>query len=70
MNKGKKEKFGVSNLYPDRNPPEFHFFSSFIDVDMSDGDDFTFTSFFNKFKDTDEIDKYLEKYIEDKKLEI
>ena len=36
---------------------------------MSDGDGFTFTPFFNEFKDTDDIDKYLEKYIEDKKLE-
>ena len=65
----KIEKFGVGNLYPDRNPPEFHFFSSCIDVEMSDGDGFTFTPFFNEFKDTDDIDKYLEKYIEDKKLE-
>ena len=65
----KIEKFGVGNLYPDRNPPEFHFFSSCIDVEMSDGDGFTFTPFFNEFKDTDDIDKYLEKYIEDKKVE-
>ena len=65
----KIEKFGVGNLYPDRNPPEFHFFSSCIDVEMSNGDGFTFTPFFNEFKDTDDIDKYLEKYIEDKKLE-
>ena len=36
---------------------------------MSDGDGFTFTPFFNKFKNTDDIDKYLEKYIEDKKVE-
>ena len=63
----KIEKFGVGNLYPDRNPPEFHFFSSCIDVEMSNGDGFTFTPFFNEFKDTDDIDKYLEKYIEDKK---
>ena len=65
----KIEKFGVGNLYPDRNPPEFHFFSSCIDVEISDGDGFTFTPFFNEFKDTDDIDKYLEKYIEDKKVE-
>ena len=65
----KIEKFGVGNLYPDRNPPEFHFFSSCIDVEMSDGDGFTFTPFFNEFKDTDDVDKYLEKYIEDKKVE-
>ena len=65
----KIEKFGVGNLYPDRNPPEFHFFSSCIDVEMSDGDGFTFTPFFNEFKNTDDIDKYLEKYIEDKKVE-
>ena len=65
----KIEKFGVGNLYPDRNPPEFHFFSSCIDVEMSNGDGFTFTPFFNEFKDTDDVDKYLEKYIEDKKLE-
>ena len=65
----KIEKFGVGNLYPDRNPPEFHFFSSCIDVEMSDGDGFTFTPFFNEFKDTDDIDKYLDKYIEDKKVE-
>ena len=65
----KIEKFGVGNLYPDRNPPEFHFFSSCIDVEMSDGDGFTFTPFFNEFKDTNDLDKYLEKYIEDKKLE-
>ena len=66
----KIEKFGVGNLYPDRNPPEFHFFrSECIEVDMSDGDGFTFTPFFNEFKDTDDIDKYLEKYIEDKKVE-
>ena len=65
----KIEKFGVGNLYPDRNPPEFHFFSSVIDVEMSDGDGFSFTPFFNEFKDTDDIDKYLEKYIEDKKVE-
>ena len=65
----KIEKFGVGNLYPDRNPPEFHFFSSCIDIEMSNGDGFTFTPFFNEFKDTDDIDKYLEKYIEDKKLE-
>ena len=68
MNK-KIEKFGVGNLYPDRNPPEFHFFSSCIDVEMSDGDGFTFTPFFNEFKDTDDIGKYLDKYIEDKKVE-
>ena len=69
MNK-KIEKFGVGNLYPDRNPPEFHFFrSECIEVDMSDGDGFTFTPFFNEFKDTNDLDKYLEKYIEDKKLE-
>ena len=65
----KIEKFGVGNLYPDRNPPEFHFFSSCIDVEMSDGDGFSFTPFFNEFKDTDDIDKYLDKYIEDKKVE-
>ena len=65
----KIEKFGVGNLYPDRNPPEFHFFSSCIDVEMSDGDGFTFTPFFNEFKDTDDLDKYLDKYIEDKKVE-
>ena len=66
----KIEKFGVGNLYPDRNPPEFHFFrSECIEVDMSDGDGFTFTPFFNEFKDTDDIDKYLDKYIEDKKVE-
>ena len=66
----KIEKFGVGNLYPDRNPPEFHFFrSECIEVEMSDGDGFTFTPFFNEFKDTDDIDKYLEKYIEDKKVE-
>ena len=70
MSEEKKiEKFGVGNLYPDRNPPEFHFFSSCIDVEMSNGDGFTFTPFFNEFKDTDDIDKYLEKYIEDKKVE-
>ena len=34
----KIEKFGVGYLYPDRNPPEFHFFrSECIEVDMSDG---------------------------------
>ena len=66
----KIEKFGVGNLYPDRNPPEFHFFrSECIEVDMSDGDGFTFTPFFNEFKDTDDIGKYLDKYIEDKKVE-
>ena len=66
----KIEKFGVGNLYPDRNPPEFHFFrSECIEVEMSDGDGFTFTPFFNEFKDTNDLDKYLEKYIEDKKLE-
>ena len=65
----KIEKFGVGNLYPDRNPPEFHFFSSCIDVEMSDGDGFTFTPFFNEFKDTNDLDKYLDKYIEDKKVE-
>ena len=65
----KIEKFGVGNLYPDRNPHEFHFFSSCIDVEMSDGDGFSFTPFFNEFKDTDDIDKYLDKYIEDKKVE-
>ena len=69
MNK-KIEKFGVGNLYLDKNPPEFHFFrSECIEVDMSDGDGFTFTPFFNEFKDTNDLDKYLEKYIEDKKLE-
>ena len=66
----KIEKFGVGNLYPDRNPPEFHFFrSECIEVDMSDGDGFTFTPFFNEFKGTDDLDKYLDKYIEDKKVE-
>ena len=66
----KIEKFGVGNLYPDRNPPEFHFFrSECIEVDMSDGDGFTFTPFFNEFKDADDIGKYLDKYIEDKKVE-
>ena len=36
---------------------------------MSDGDGFTFTPFFNEFKDTNDLDKYLDKYIEDKKVE-
>ena len=47
----KIEKFGVGNLYPDINPPEFSFFKKkCIDVAIGYDDGFTFTPKFGDFK--------------------
>ena len=63
------EKFGVGNLYPDSNPPEFSFFKrTACNVELDD-DGFTFTPRFNDFKEYDDLFEYLKDYISDKKLE-
>ena len=66
----KIEKFGVANLYPDNQPPIISFFKRVaIEVELDNGDDFTFTPFFGDFKGTDDIFGYLKKNVEEKKLE-
>ncbi len=71
MTKQKKiEKFGVGNLYPDINPPEFSFFEGkCIDVSLGYDDGFTFTPKFGNFKKTKDIFDYLKQYLEDKEFE-
>ena len=40
----KIEQFGVANLYPDNQPPIISFFKGVaIEVELDNGDDFTFT---------------------------
>ena len=66
----KIEQFGVANLYPDNQPPIISFFKRVaIEVELDNGDDFTFTPFFGDFKGTDDIFGYLKKYVEEKNLE-
>ena len=59
-----------SNLYPDNQPTIISFFKRVaIEVELDNGDDFTFTPFFGDFKGTDDIFGYLKKNVEEKKLE-
>ena len=46
----KIEQFGVANLYPDNQPPIISFFRRAIELDLDDGDDFTFKPFFGDFE--------------------